>query len=266
MQIIIISMFLVLPMIVIAIAGILFWAISKEAFASRGKLQRRPATVSRLPLLRGGALRAWAADWSKSLVKKHAGGAWTRETAAAVGREVEAQASFVIDRVLPPVAARHSICLDYGAKGVRVTVPEALAIADELHARLPAADVRRIMRRAHDNEVAADQEANKCPAGLCPLLGDDGHCLAFGTRPLQCRGRCGLPCDRSTGPAATSAAEFSATVSDAMQQGLATALTAAGFDGHRYELNQALAAVLDEPETVDRWTRGEALLMEPAGR
>lgn len=267
MQIILMSLFVVLPTIVVIAGGILFWGIAKEAF--QPAKQKPPATsIERLPLIRGDALREWAAQWCKSLISEYTSRPWTLGTAVAVGREAESQASFIIDRLLPENAPRRSLCLERGAQPIRVTVPEALAIADDLHAHLPAAEVRRLLRRAQDNEALLESsDADECQAALCPLLADDGRCLVFGARPLECRGRCGLPCGPSLESAAAtmSATEnYAATVTDGMQVGLTTALAAAGLDGEQYELNHALTVVLTDPEAVARWTRGERLLREPA--
>lgn len=266
MQIILMSLFVALPTIVVVAGGILFWGIAKEAF--RPAKQTPAAGIARLPLIRGGALGEWAAQWCQSLVRQYASRPWTRVSAAAVGREAESQASFIIDRVLPDNAPRRSLCVEHGAQPIRVTVPEALAIADDLHARLPAAEVRRVLRRAQENETLFERcDADVCQSALCPLLADDGTCLVFGTRPLECRGRCGLPCGPSPEAAEATMApteDYAATVTDGMQAGLTTALAAAGFDGGRYELNHALTAVLADAEAVERWTRGERLVTEPA--
>jgi hypothetical protein len=268
MQIILMSLFVVLPTIIVVVGGILFWAMAKEAFWPANQM-RPSSSAARLPLIRGGALREWTCQWCKSLVDQYGSRPWTRRSAANVAREAESQASFVIDRVLPENAPRRSLCTERGVQPVRLSVPEALAIAEELHARLPAAEVRRVLRRAEDNEALSQcRDADTCRAALCPLLADDGRCLVFGTRPLECRGHCGLPrgpapesADATMAPAAE---DYAASVTDGMQAGLSTALAAAGLDGQRYELNHALTAVLADTQAVERWTRGERLVTEPA--
>lgn len=129
-----------------------------------------------------------------------------------------------------------------------VTMPEALAIAEQLRSHLPRAQVRRVLKTACANLEASTKSTDgeaKDQACVCPLLGDDGHCLVFAARPLQCRAM-----SKTIRPNvehdAVAEKEFCATVSEGMREGLAAALTAAGHDGRRYELNRSLAQSLDE--------------------
>lgn len=244
MQAITVLVFLVLPAVVIVAGGVLAFAFLKEGFVPAAS-QRDLAAISRLPLLRGDSLRRWAADVAKSVMAKYTARPWTQISAAEAAREIESEASRVIDRIVPRVAPlRSSRCPDRGEGPIQVTMPEAMAIAEELRAKLPTVELRRLVQQARDNERAAADKSRGEPA-LCPLLADDGHCLVYATRPLHCRARrcpnrqqCPDTSDRAA------AAEFSLTVSEGMREGLATALTTAGLDGQSYELNHSLVQAL----------------------
>jgi hypothetical protein len=236
---------LILPTLILVAAVVMGFAFLREAFT----VPRGLATTARseLPLLRGDELRHWAADRSKSIVAKYMKRPWTRATAAAAAREVEQQVSRIVDdvSVLPTTGrSRSSVCTERGDEPISLTVPEALAVAEEVRSNLPPARARRVLNAARANLEASTGSTTATTgdgACLCPLLGDDGHCLVFSARPLHCRG-CASEPSRQT----AEATQFAVTVSEGMRQGLCEALVAAGLDGHCYELNRSLVDALDE--------------------
>jgi hypothetical protein len=253
MQAVTILVFLVLPVVVAAVGGLALSALLREAFAPS---QKSPPVASRLPLLESGSLRRWAADLSKSLVEKYASRPWTLARAAAAARDIEAEASVIIDRISPSFEpAYRARCLDGGTEPVFVTVPEVAAIAEELRTKTPGFELQRVMKRAHASAAAGSSGCTR----LCPLLGDDGRCIVFGSRPLQCRGWSSANGAPTAGAESNASPAFSRTVSDGMREGLSAALTASGLDGRAIELDHALAQALDEADFVDGWARGEAI-------
>ena len=241
MQAVTILVFLVLPTVLIVAGGVLAFVFLKEGFVPTAT-KRESTAVSRLPLLRGDSLRRWAADVSKTIMAKYSTRPWTITSAAEAAREIESEASLVIDRIVPRApGARSSRCPDRGEGPIHVTVPEAIAIAAELRAKLPNVEVRRVLQRARDNELAAADAAG-AEAAFCPLLADDGHCLVYAARPLHCRAR-RCP-NREPSADGAAAADFSLTVSEGMREGLSAALATAGLDSQSQELNRSLIQAL----------------------
>jgi Fe-S-cluster containining protein len=238
--------FLILPTLVLVVASVLGFAFLKEAFTLRPKVAS--ARGPELPLLEGDDLRRWAADRSKALVSKYTTVPWTRTAAVAAAREVEREVSRIIEEVSPAMRGwESSVCSERGNGPISLTVPETLAVAEELRSSVPRAQVRRALKLARANlEVSAGMTAVRCEDHPCPLLGDDGHCLVHRARPLQCRGRLRNTGEQIPPGSEAGSSEFAATVSEGMREGLAAALTASGLDGQCYELNGSLVEALKE--------------------
>lgn len=132
---------------------------------------------------------------------------------------------------------------------IRVTTPEVLAIVQELRDRQSPAEVEAIRLQAQRNLVAHDGKYH------CPLLMSGGFCACEAARPVSCRTRCMSGADSPT-EAQRLAASVGAGVTDIFRD----CLHASGLDDSQYELNYAMAHVLDTSEAERRWARGERIL------
>lgn len=132
---------------------------------------------------------------------------------------------------------------------IQVTTPEVLAIVQELRERQSPAQVDAIRLQAQRNLATHDGKYH------CPLLMSGGFCACEAARPVSCRTRCTLGAD-SPAEAQRLAESVGTGVTDIFRD----CLQASGLDNSRYELNYAIAHVLDTPEAARRWSRGEQLL------
>ena len=255
--------FLFLPLALVVaglIVGVLF---VREAFLSRA--ERVPANWAvSLPLLGGEALRRWASEFAERIVSVHAKDRQTPQAAVALAQEVESQASRVLERSLPESAiVREPQCAARESQAIYVTVPETLAIVDELQHNAMPYELRRVRNRARRNvRRLAEAEAGASAATICPLLAENQHCAIYAARPLYCRGRCCPNCDQPAddrSAAGNSPQAFAATLGEGISEGLSQGLTNAGLDGRQYELNRALVKALSVPDAGERWLRGEAV-------
>lgn len=132
---------------------------------------------------------------------------------------------------------------------IQVTTPEALAIVQELRDKKSSEVVDAIRTQAQRNLLVQDG------GHRCPLLMSGGFCACQTARPVSCRTRCVAGAD--------SPAEAQ-LLADAVETGVTEifqdCLQASGLDDSRYELNYALARVLDTPQAARRWARGEQIL------
>lgn len=263
MQAAAITLFLFLPAVLVAGAVLIATLLVREAFAPASIARRKATAGAVLPLLGGDALRRWASELAQRMVGTQMARRANRQTAVALAHELGAEASQVIERSLPSIAAvREPQCSDCNAQTIHVTVPETLAIVDELRQNASSHELRRVRDRARRNvEQMSRESTDATGATFCPLLSDDHRCAVFAARPLYCRGRCCPNCDRSEETRSTTESEsprlFAATFGDGISAGLSQGLTKAGLDGRSYELNRALIQVLDVPDAAERWLRGE---------
>ena len=256
--------FLFLPLTLVVAGLVVGTLLMREAFFSRA--ERMPASWAvSLPLLGGEALRRWASELAERIVFVHAKDRQSRQAAVALAHEVETQASQVLERSLPKSAiVREPQCGDCNAQAIYVSVPETLAIVEELQQNASSHELRRVRNRARRNvRRMAEAEAGTSAAAICPLLSENQRCAIYAARPLYCRGRCCPNCDLpgDDGSAAVNAAPqtFAATFGEGLSEGLSQGLTNAGLDGRQYELNRALVKALSVPDAGERWLRGEAV-------
>lgn len=265
MQAATIMLFLFLPAVLAAGAVIIGTLLLREAFAPAARIGRKASGGAVLPLLGGDALRRWASDLAERVVGARMQHRASRQAAVALAHELESEASQVIERALPSAAAvREPQCSDCRPQTILVTVPETLAIVDELRQNASSHELRRVRERARHNVQEMSRGSSDASAGtLCPLLSDDRHCAVFAARPLTCRGRCCPNCDQTANDhSATedgSPQVFAATFGEGISAGLSQGLSNAGFDGRSYELNRALIQALEAPDSTERWLRGEAV-------
>lgn len=225
------------------LGGTLFLMFAETAAGSP-----RPLHHLTLPLLSGNALRQWATERSRGMTLKWLVSHPDRKHSDFLARRIEADAGQLLDQAIfreSPAARGLQRCQE-SMSVPQVTAPEAFAIADEIR-KLPQSMLLPISRH-----VAA---AAKSGTGGCPLMTSQGMCLCAIARPLGCRGRCLAGFDSSA-----DAAAWATTLEDGLSEGLQQELNTAGLDATRYDLNQALAAILPDARVEMHWRKGEPLL------
>ncbi|HTN75088.1 MAG TPA: YkgJ family cysteine cluster protein [Pirellulaceae bacterium] len=149
-----------------------------------------------------------------------------------------------------------------------ITPLEAIVVAEQLLRSATAETLARVRARLHLNTVlranmtAEERSRTRLP---CGLLGDDGLCSVYESRPLVCAGvfslsrpaceQATLPTDLTvlTVPLDRPAKAWTMGVSGGLQR----ALVEAGLDGNLYELNSIVLYALDIPDVAARWLRGD---------
>ncbi|MCA9201417.1 MAG: hypothetical protein KDA59_00130 [Planctomycetales bacterium] len=196
------------------------------------------------PVNENGSLKLWAGETAavtaKRFLRNAAGKVAPGRMMAMVREGVSAAVQQVAER--QSQVANHK-CEQDRAVAIGVTAPEALAIADELRQH-GAGEADQVLRRLAG--VAAGEPM------LCPLLGVDGRCLTFGSRPLACRGNCG-----SCQGGCYTRDDQAEAIAQGAEVGLSKALAEAGLDGRVYELNGALQVALQQSDAADQWAAGK---------
>jgi Fe-S-cluster containining protein len=151
---------------------------------------------------------------------------------------------------------------------VPVTGPEAIALAEALDKLEPDRRDRLVGRVITVGRRLAEQPGvNRFVEALpCGFL-DGGVCSVYAARPFACRGhhgqtRRGCEAIWETGRWQGRSILAVDWVAHAIAAGLQTHLQRQGRDAQLYELNGAVAAVL-EPETRDRARQGHPLPLAP---
>jgi Fe-S-cluster containining protein len=152
-------------------------------------------------------------------------------------------------------------------QAVDVTIPEAILLALEIGRD---GDPRKPIARARADEFAArtDSERFKKPI-RCPLLGEDGNCSVYESRPIVCRGyysdsraKCeeafraivaGLP---DSGIQSFVLPQLFARAHVAALQGVCKD---AGLQWQLVNLIEAVGQIVADPSVVERWANGEAV-------
>jgi hypothetical protein len=209
-----------------------------------------------LPLLSGTSLGEWAAGQGRKLTEK-----WLQDhpgpvDAIGLAQTVEKTATQVVSRsfgLKPGETARSRLCRDQHATP-QVTIPEALAIVTELNAE-PGGVRRDVHRRVSENVSQASLKNRVATPLHCPLAGATGTCACSRSRPLVCRGRCVAGYD-----ATPEIDDWAVTLGEGLAHGVSERLEAAGLDAGRYDLNEALARLLDDSDAGARWSGGERVL------
>jgi len=135
---------------------------------------------------------------------------------------------------------------------IQVTVPEVLAIVDELREQQSPVQVDAIRRQARRNLQVRDKSHS------CPLLMSGGLCACNLARPVSCRTHC-----FAGGDTPEQAQLLAQSVEMGVTETFQDCLDASGLDNAHYELNYALAHVLETHDAARRWARGEQILGVP---
>lgn len=152
---------------------------------------------------------------------------------------------------------------------IRVTAPEAIAIADALREAYPADWLGTLKRMLADRvqRIAAlgDNAAYLAARLPCAFLAPDNSCSIYAWRPVVCRGYHSLSktaCQEKyvnlEAPAPPIDA-YAHTAANAVHHGMAAAVAAAGKDGRTYELHAAVLAALDGRMTAAGWAGGKKI-------
>lgn len=142
---------------------------------------------------------------------------------------------------------------------VTISAPEAFRLAAWVQARGPDAVAKfRAAAAAPAGKTSKERHGAKLP---CPLL-HDGACSAYATRPIACRTVTSFelaPClDEFEGREGDILVPTHYTAHGGnAQMALAAALTLTGHPVAYYELSAAVLRVLDTPDAITRWNRGE---------
>ncbi len=258
--------------VVVSVFALMFWSV---AFTAPEQAQRRGHVPAwQMSNLNGSRLHAWAANLARRVVARHAGRPRSSETALAIASELEAGASAALEQAGERVNAKLvATCPNKRPRQIRVTVPEVLAITEELQRTCPKPELQIVREIAVLNARRARfvLPSEFAAAGIgCPLRTPGGYCLTFLHRPIVCRSLCpNCPCPgggsddanvqhcRDTEPFA-----LSEMLHEGMTDGLTEGLREAGLDGDVYELNAALATAIDTPQAAVRWSRGESVFAQ----
>lgn len=138
-------------------------------------------------------------------------------------------------------------------RSIAVTVPEVLAIVEELQESQSPAQVEAIRIQAQRNLKTPNTTHS------CPLLMSGGFCACETARPVSCRTRCIAGADSPV-----EARRLAESVETGVTEIFRDCLNASGLDHGRYELNSALTQVLNTPQAAHRWARGEQILKASA--
>lgn len=152
---------------------------------------------------------------------------------------------------------------------VRVSAPEAIALADALREAFPAewlAQLRALLAQRVATIAGFAGVREHIAASLpCAFLGHDGGCAVYEWRPLVCRGFQSLSrmacqhfyIDLANDPPPIERVGHHGA--DAVVRGLTGVCAADGRDGGSYELHGAVLRALETPDCAARWAAGEAV-------
>jgi Fe-S-cluster containining protein len=219
--------------VALLVIGMILMVMFLDVALLRPAHQTHSAAARQFPILEGPSLRRWAEDYAATTAARHLKRSRSASQIAALAEEIETALSSVLEWTRVDFMADTAGRCRGGRKSVSATMPEVLAISDELRHKKPQV-VNRILERAQAN------------AAGCPLLNDEGRCEAFAVRPLHCRMHC--PACMESGESQIAGDDpFAITLGEGMTRGLSRGLAAAGLDPQLYDLNTALASVLKTP-------------------
>jgi Fe-S-cluster containining protein len=169
----------------------------------------------------------------------------------------------------PPACARGCSWCCRGVK-VEATVPEVLAIAESFRAGRCSEDVAALARDATERARALrdlDAETRWARKTPCRFLDEaSGACTIYAVRPLACRAHASFDATACEDAAADPSAEapiprhmVPAHVFGTLKMALVAAVEDAGLDARNFELANAVAVAMNEPNATLRWLRGERL-------
>ena len=144
---------------------------------------------------------------------------------------------------------------------VSVTIPEIFRLADALRGK--AEKTARVIKAAADS-AGIPQLERETRRVVCPIL-EDKACSEYAPRPLVCRAvlsksleACLRIFEDNSGemvPFADNTTDIRGYVVIMMQ----AALRLSGLPHVHYEMNQALALALEDPDAEERWLAGDDL-------
>ncbi len=169
-------------------------------------------------------------------------------------------------RERPPACAAGCSRCCHGLK-IEASAPEAVAIAEFLRGLPPEelAETRAQLDDEADYARSLDVDTRWREQVPCAFLDDTtGQCVIYDVRPLTCRAHTSLsldqceaaardperrtPIDKHAAPAAIFGLAKSA---------ITVACAEAKLDARSFELTNAVAIALNEPNAAERWARGE---------
>ncbi len=143
---------------------------------------------------------------------------------------------------------------------------EVMAIASQLRSTLSEVDLDALKERLNQHvDATRGLPADGCRRLRipCPLLDEQGDCLAYASRPITCRGWNSLDaslCDAdhrepSQGtPAKLNLAQY--LLAGRILEGLAAGLHTRRLDHRRLDLVRALKVILESAESAREWRKG----------
>ena len=147
---------------------------------------------------------------------------------------------------------------------VSVTIPEVFRLADAMRGKAEKA-ARVVMAARESAEIPQlEREVRRV---VCPIL-EDKSCSEYAPRPLVCRAVLSKSleaCLRIFEENSGEMVPFSDNTTDIrgyVMIMIQAALNLAGLPPVHYEMNQALAIALDQPDAEERWLKGENLFAE----
>jgi Fe-S-cluster containining protein len=213
----------------------------------------------------GEELTAYAAQYHEGVVALHASS--DAEGVAALVDNAHAWADAMIDRSSERErrACRAGCAFCCYLPTVLVTAAEAVRLAAWLQTHCSAEELVEVRRRLLQRDAAATVSPPTKQPRPCALLRDN-ECMAYAVRPLKCRGWNSLrreACEQAYGQSESQvqvpADAYAFVMGNAVLNGLSDSATRSGLDGGSYDLSDALLRVLDLPDAVQRWRKGERL-------
>lgn len=158
-------------------------------------------------------------------------------------------------------------CLWCCHQQVRITPPEAIAIAEALRESFPSdwlEQLLRILKQRVDRIGGFNDQTDYLRAKLpCAFLGADGACGIYAWRPIVCRGYHSLSREACqdkyidvTAPAPP-IDSFAHMAANAVLHGVSAAVHAANMDWRQYEMHGVVLRALEIPDAAVRWAAGE---------
>jgi hypothetical protein len=240
-----------LVLLVAAVAAVLLIAFLDVAFHPPEYSVAAVTKGQGLPSLRKRDLSVWFAETAQSM---------TRSLISA-RRDAKADGDTAVPRATS-ASAEETFDVRACSSRTAATPEEILEIAGYLRETQSPETVNAIRRQAIQNSRAVAEEARSehaCSGHRCPLLCEDGTCLALPVRPIQCRVRCEM-LGRSI-PFADDD-ERARLVLDGTESGVSRALNESGRRTELYELNSGLSKALSDPDAAEQWESGEKLFEE----
>ncbi len=184
--------------------------------------------------------------------------------------EATQNAARQLDALLRPLDQAHPPACRAGCSWcchVRVacTPIEAIAVAAFVQSGIDKRARRKLVERLRavlDQARGLDSKAWARQRLPCPFLGEGGLCQVHSARPLACRGWHSFDvaqCKRHfEDPVNTiEASGERLTLRGIASRALGDGLRRAGLDASGVDLASAVRLILDKPDTVDSWLRGE---------